>query len=53
MAAEQYEPNVVLSNTTYDVIGTRPIRHDGADKVTGRANGRTYSVRSAETLSPA
>ena len=21
----------------YDVIGTRPIRHDGADKVTGRA----------------
>ena len=37
MAAEKYEPNVVLSNTTYDVIGTRPIRHDGADKVTGRA----------------
>src|ERR1700674_5128334 len=23
--------------TTYKVIGTRPIRHDGADKVTGRA----------------
>ena len=22
---------------TYSVIGTRPIRHDGADKVTGRA----------------
>ena len=29
--------NVVLSNTDYKVIGTRPIRHDGADKVTGRA----------------
>src|SRR3954451_8380942 len=23
--------------TTYKVIGTRPIRHDGLDKVTGRA----------------
>ena len=26
-----------MSVTTYTVIGTRPIRHDGADKVTGRA----------------
>ena len=33
----QYEPNMVLSNVEYDVIGTRPIRPDGADKVTGRA----------------
>src|SRR5260370_10879945 len=24
-------------SSTYKVIGTRPIRHDGADKVTGRA----------------
>ena len=32
-----YEPNVVLATKTYDVVGTRPIRHDGADKVTGRA----------------
>src|SRR4051812_4897883 len=24
-------------STTYKVIGTRPLRHDGADKVTGRA----------------
>ncbi len=32
-----YERNMVLSTTTYDVVGTRPIRHDGADKVTGRA----------------
>ena len=23
--------------TKYKVVGTRPIRHDGADKVTGRA----------------
>jgi CO/xanthine dehydrogenase Mo-binding subunit len=30
-------PNVVLSNTEFKVVGTRPIRHDGADKVTGRA----------------
>lgn len=29
--------NIVLSNTDYKVVGTRPIRHDGADKVTGRA----------------
>ncbi|MCC6364031.1 MAG: xanthine dehydrogenase family protein molybdopterin-binding subunit [Bryobacterales bacterium] len=26
-----------MSTTEYSVIGTRPIRHDGADKVTGRA----------------
>ena len=32
-----YEPNVVLSNKEYNVVGSRPIRHDGADKVTGRA----------------
>ncbi|HUE75918.1 MAG TPA: xanthine dehydrogenase family protein molybdopterin-binding subunit [Chloroflexota bacterium] len=29
--------NVVLSTTKYNVVGTRPIRHDGVDKVTGRA----------------
>ena len=29
--------NVVLSTRDYNVVGTRPIRHDGADKVTGRA----------------
>ena len=32
-----YERNVVLKTGDYKVIGTRPIRHDGADKVTGRA----------------
>ena len=32
-----YEPNVVLETGKYKVVGTRPIRHDGADKVTGRA----------------
>ena len=32
-----YKPSVVLSTKTFDVVGTRPIRHDGADKVTGRA----------------
>ena len=29
--------NVVSSTQQFDVVGSRPIRHDGADKVTGRA----------------
>jgi CO/xanthine dehydrogenase Mo-binding subunit len=29
--------NIVLSTTEYKVVGTRPIRHDGYDKVTGKA----------------
>jgi len=29
--------NIVLSTQEYNVIGTRPIRQDGAEKVTGRA----------------
>lgn len=29
--------NIVLSNKDYKVVGTRPIRHDGFDKVTGKA----------------
>ena len=29
--------NIVLSTKEYNVVGTRPIRHDGTDKVTGRA----------------
>ena len=37
MTTADYERNMVLSNVDYKVIGTRPIRHDGADKVTGRA----------------
>ena len=32
-----YEPNMVLATQTYDVVGSRPVRHDGTDKVTGRA----------------
>ncbi len=32
-----YKPNLVLSSQEYDVVGTRPIRHDGPDKVMGRA----------------
>ena len=32
-----YEPNMVLATQTFDVVGTRPVRHDGVDKVTGRA----------------
>ncbi|MDA0263083.1 MAG: xanthine dehydrogenase family protein molybdopterin-binding subunit [Chloroflexi bacterium] len=32
-----YQPNAVLSNEEFAVVGSRPVRHDGADKVTGRA----------------
>ncbi|MCH8868368.1 MAG: xanthine dehydrogenase family protein molybdopterin-binding subunit [Chloroflexi bacterium] len=32
-----YQPNAVLVNEEFNVVGTRPIRHDGLDKVTGRA----------------
>ncbi len=40
-----YKPNIVLEHGKYDVVGTRPIRHDGADKVTGRAlYGADYST---------
>ena len=35
--AIKYEPNIVLSNQDYNVVGTRPVRHDAVDKVTGRA----------------
>ena len=37
MTTTEYEHNVVLATGEYDVIGTRPIRPDGVDKVTGRA----------------
>ena len=37
MATKTYEPNMVLSTEQFKVVGTRPIRHDGPDKVTGRA----------------
>ena len=37
MTTTDYEPNVVLATVEFDTIGTRPIRHDGVDKVTGRA----------------
>src|SRR4029453_5649344 len=34
-----------MSDAKYQYIGTRPIRHDGVDKVTGRANyGADYSL---------
>ena len=37
MTTKTYEPNMILSNQEFDVVGTRPIRPDGLDKVTGRA----------------
>src|SRR5262252_4960070 len=33
-----YQPNIVLSNKEYDIVGKRPIRPDGAEKVTGHAH---------------
>ena len=30
--------NIVLSTRDYDTVGKRPIRHDGHDKVTGKAH---------------
>ena len=41
-----YDPNMVLSEKEFKVVGTRPVRHDGADKVTGRAK---YSADSHPT----
>ena len=32
-----FQENTVLTNVSFDVIGSRPIRHDGSDKVTGLA----------------
>ena len=36
MTIKDYNSNMVLATDEYKVVGTRPIRHDGADKVTGR-----------------
>src|SRR5215470_14168309 len=33
-----YQPNIVLSNKEYNIVGKRPIRPDGAEKVTGHAH---------------
>ena len=41
-----YDPNMVLSEKEFKVVGTRPVRHDGADKLTGRAK---YSADSHPT----
>ena len=38
MTTTDYDRNVVLSTQNdFKVVGTRPVRHDGVDKVTGRA----------------
>lgn len=43
--ATKYESNMVLSSKKYKVVGTRPVRHDGTDKVTGRAKyGADYQT---------
>ena len=33
----EYQPNIILSEKEYTVVGKRPIRPDGVAKVTGRA----------------
>ena len=33
----EYKPNIVLSEKEYNIVGKRPIRPDGAEKVTGDA----------------
>ena len=47
----EYKPNMVLSNEEFDSIGSSPIRHDGADKVTGRARYGADNSMSGMTLS--
>ena len=37
MTATESKSNVVLSNKDYRVVGTRPIRHDVLERVTGKA----------------
>jgi len=37
MSKKDYQSNIVLENQKFRVVGTRPVRHDGVDKVTGRA----------------
>ncbi len=34
---KDYQPNMVLSNQEFKVIGTRPVRHDGYERIAGRA----------------
>ena len=36
MTSTDYEPNIVLETGSYNVVGTRPVRHDAINKVTGR-----------------
>ncbi len=36
MTSTDYEPNMVLETGSYNVVGTRPVRHDASNKVTGR-----------------
>ena len=55
-----YKPNIVLSNEEFNVVGTRPVRPDGAEKVTGRARygadqnlpGLLYGKDTAQSLIP-
>jgi len=34
--------NIVLSNEEFNVVGSRPIHHDGNDKVTGKAMRKLF-----------
>ena len=37
--------NIVLSNTDFKVVGTRPVRHDGTDKSPAAPNMGPTSMR--------
>ena len=50
MTTTDYEPNIVLETGSYNVVGTRPVRHDAINKVTGRDQlARTFSLPVSST----
>ena len=52
MSQPDYEPNVVLSTTEFDVVGTRPIRPDGsAPRVRGTRETR-FALCVASSVQP-
>jgi CO/xanthine dehydrogenase Mo-binding subunit len=49
----EYKPNIVLSEKDYNIVGKRPIRPDGAEKVTGYATyGDVVREGPAESVRP-
>ena len=44
MMTADYEANIVLASKQYDLRGSRPVRPDGADKLTGRLYGADFQA---------